>query len=220
MIRLPRTFLSQQWNWCYCEIIRKQTSPAAAAQKMFIKLTAICVAFVPLIICRQESENPEQSVARAANFFGCLSGKKLAPRFYGPGDSQLLTRRPLLVRQHSVAVICWLWIRKFLRGFLWKRLPSNAGFSEGISWLCWNTAETCRNTTLTCHPASNSRSGVSLRPYTTRCVMKVFVFFQPANTGLRPTGSRQWIVFWACRLVRWRFQVSENTPPDDAPHTK
>lgn len=74
---------------CYCEIIRQQTSPAAAAQKMFIKLTAICVAFVPLIICRQDSENPEQSVARAANFFGCLSGKKLLPI----GREALWTRR-------------------------------------------------------------------------------------------------------------------------------
>lgn len=53
---------------------------------MFIKLTAICVAFVPLIICRPDSENPTQSVARAANLFGCLSGKKvrLAVRFMDP----------------------------------------------------------------------------------------------------------------------------------------
>lgn len=208
-------FLSQ-WNLCYCEIIRKQTSPAATAQKMFIKLTAICVAFVPLIICRQDSENPAQSVARAANFFGCLSGKKLTGGFMDPEIPN-----------------CWLslyWLAQCRRNLV----PLNSEFPLGnFSGSdchqtqvfpkefpdCWNIAGTCRNIASTCHPTPNSLFGVSRRLDTTWCVMKIFIFFQPASRRLRPTGSKRWIVFWACRSVRWRSQVSKIVPRVDR-HTK
>lgn len=43
--------------------------------KMFIKLTLICLAFVPLIIGKA-SENPSESETRAGKSFGWLSGKK------------------------------------------------------------------------------------------------------------------------------------------------
>jgi hypothetical protein len=47
-----------------------------AAVKMFIKLTLICLAIVPLII-GEESENPTPSaLTRVGKFLGWHSGKK------------------------------------------------------------------------------------------------------------------------------------------------
>lgn len=61
-------FFSQPGKLLYC-------ANYLQTAKMFIKLTLICLAFVPLIIGKV-SENPSASGTRAGKSFGWLSGKK------------------------------------------------------------------------------------------------------------------------------------------------
>lgn len=66
----------------HCKVIGKQGA------RMFIKLTLIVIAFVPLIIGRT-SESPASSGARVGRFFGWFSGKR---KRGDPDISSLLTR--------------------------------------------------------------------------------------------------------------------------------